>query len=169
MAYDTLIQSNRVTGATGDGGGFYGNAVSHRLVRCTVEANETVRNGGGVYYAVLSNCVVRANVASGASGSGGGVYAGGPTYIVSCCHIFDNEAAYRGGGAYQGNFYSCVFSGNRAAEGGGYYGSSGGCTVALFSATARPAATGAPIRGPSETALCMATRPRPIRIGTAAR
>jgi len=121
---DCQIVSNRVTSTGGDGGGFYGSAAGHRLLGCLVLGNETPDLGGGVYNAALSNCVVRGNRATGASattGSGGGVYATAVTYPASRCYILDNEANYRGGGAYQGAFYSCVFSGNSASEGAGAY------------------------------------------------
>ncbi len=139
---DSLLASNRLTSTTSDGGGFYGGAAGHRLVGCSVIGNEAVRDGGGVYNAVLSNCVVRANHAIGNSistGRGGGFGANNAIYGADCCYFLDNVANYQGGGAYQGRFFSCVFSGNRAHQAGGYYGAVGyqlnSCTVLGNSAT----------------------------------
>jgi PKD repeat protein len=119
------IVSNRVTSSAGDGGGFYG-AAGNRLVGCSVVGNEAPDQGGGVYNAVLSNCVVQANRALGTSattGLGGGFYASAATYFADRCYFIDNRANYQGGGAYQGKFFSCVFSGNYAQQAGGFYGS----------------------------------------------
>ncbi len=138
---DTQIVSNRVTGSSGEGGGYYGNAAGNRLLGCVVECNEAGRSGGGVYNAVLSNCLVRANRAYGNATSygGGGAYANAASYSAYRCLILDNQAI-RGGGAYQGVFYSCAFSGNLASEGGGVYLNSSGyqlnsCSVTGNSAT----------------------------------
>ena len=142
---DSVIASNTVTAANYYGGGYYGaTAADDRLLNCEVVANSAVTYGGGVYNAVMSNCVVRANRAVGNSattGNGGGYYASSATgYQVANTRFLDNQANYRGGGAYQGKFYSCVFSGNTASQGGGAYLASTGyqlnsCTVMGNSAT----------------------------------
>jgi PKD repeat protein len=122
---DSVIASNTVTGTSYDGGGYWGDtAANDRLVACLIVGN-SARNGGGVYTAVLSNCVVQANRALGttaATGSGGGYYVNvAAGYQVFNTRFLDNEANYQGGGAYQGKFFNCVFSGNRAAQAGGAY------------------------------------------------
>jgi hypothetical protein len=58
--------------------------------------------------------------------SGGGVWCE-PGGVVSNCVVARNQAAYYGGGAYQGTFYSCVFTNNSLfwaapAQGGGVFG-----------------------------------------------
>ncbi len=123
---DSVIASNAVTAANYYGGGFFGDsAVNDRLDRCAVVGNSAVTAGGGVYNAVLSNCLVQANRVIGnsaVSGNGGGYYASTDAgYYVVNTRFLDNEANYCGGGAYQGMFYNCSFSGNRAAKGGGAY------------------------------------------------
>jgi len=127
---DSVIASNTVTTASYFGGGYCGDdAADDRLVGCTIVGNSAITSGGGVYNAVLSNCVVQANRAVGSSattGNGGGYFASTATgYQVFNTRFIDNQANYRGGGAYQGKFYGCVFSGNRAANGGGFHGGSG--------------------------------------------
>lgn len=126
LVTDSVIASNTVTLANYYGGGYYGDdAGMDRLVSCLVVGNSVITYGGGVYNAVLSNCVVQANRALGSSaitGNGGGYYASTAIgYQVFNTRFLDNEANYQGGGAYQGKFFNCVFSGNRAARGGGAY------------------------------------------------
>jgi len=123
---DSVIASNTVTAANYYGGGFFGDSSANdRLERCTIVGNSAITSGGGVYNAVLSNCLVQANRVIGNSafaGNGGGYYASTATgYYVINTRFLDNEANYCGGGAYQGMFYNCSFSGNRAAKGGGAY------------------------------------------------
>jgi PKD repeat protein len=124
---NSVIASNAVTAASYFGGGYCGDdASTDQLVDCLVVGNSAITSGGGVYNAVLSNCVVRANRATGSSattGSGGGYYASGTSFSAHNTRFLDNEANYRGGGAYQGKFFNCVFSGNQANHGGGFYGS----------------------------------------------
>ncbi len=139
-----MIASNTVTSTSYYGGGYYGdNAAADRLVHCRIVGNSVITSGGGVYNAVLSNCVVMANRALGMSattGNGGGYYTSSPTgYQVVNTFFLDNEANYQGGAAYQGNFFGCVFSGNRASQGGGFFGSTSyvlyNCSVMGNSAT----------------------------------
>lgn len=137
IVYDTIIASNQVTSTSliyGYGGGFYGGATTYSLINCIVEKNSATFRGGGVYNAMLSRCMVRANRTPGTSsttGIGGGVYQDMPSYTAYTCTFQDNEANYQGGGAYKGTFYSCVFTGNRSSDGGGaYYSTLNSCTVA---------------------------------------
>lgn len=113
------VESNR---AADQGGGVH---TALAVINSLIRWNSAITSGGGVYNAVLSNCVVQANRALGttaATGNGGGYYANTATgYQVFNTRFLDNEANYQGGGAYQGKFFNCVFSGNRAARGGGAF------------------------------------------------
>ena len=76
-------------------------------------------SGGGVWCAstsaVISNCVIRGNVANQ---SGGGVFRG----TVKNSLLLTNSAAACGGGACSSVVYACTFVTNSAANGGGAYG-----------------------------------------------
>jgi parallel beta-helix repeat protein len=70
--------------------------------------------------------------------SGGGVWCE-PGGVVSNCVVTWNQAAYYGGGAYQGTFYNCVFTNNwllaAPAQGGGVFGGTlYNCTIISNSA-----------------------------------
>ncbi|MBN1674758.1 MAG: PKD domain-containing protein [Kiritimatiellae bacterium] len=73
-------------------------------------------NGGGVFCAgldaVLSNCVL---VGNSASGNGGGTYDG----TLYDCALRDNATGYGGGGACAGTLCNCVLTHNTAKYGGG--------------------------------------------------
>jgi hypothetical protein len=100
------------------------------LVDCTIEQN-TGWYGGGVHFwyapeAVVSNCVIRNNVAL--DGGGGAFCRHGGTLVA--CTITNNASEFGdtffgcGGGVltyYGGVVSNCVLSGNRATDGGGVY------------------------------------------------
>jgi hypothetical protein len=70
--------------------------------------------GGGIFCepsAVLSNCVLSANLADYGGGTVGG--------ILFNCALTDNSAEWSGGGAFGGSLYSCALTGNSASSGGG--------------------------------------------------
>jgi hypothetical protein len=77
-------------------------------------------SGGGVYCGdsstIVSNCTISGNVAS-SNNFGGGVYGG----TLNNCTLTGNSAAY-GGGTCNGILYNCIISGNSAIQGGGTYG-----------------------------------------------
>src|SRR5215475_13909037 len=77
-------------------------------------------SGGGVYCgdstAVVSNCTISANIAS-SNNFGGGAYGG----TLNNCTLTLNSAAY-GGGACNGILNNCIIFGNLASQGGGVYG-----------------------------------------------
>jgi hypothetical protein len=54
-----------------------------------------------------------------AESSGGGVWCGAPTAVVSNCVIIGNFAYYGGGGAYGGTLNSCIVTSNSAVSFGG--------------------------------------------------
>jgi Immunoglobulin I-set domain/PKD domain len=51
--------------------------------------------------------------------NGGGVWCASSNASVANCVVISNKAMYYGGGAYQGNFSNCLFTGNSAFNGGG--------------------------------------------------
>jgi hypothetical protein len=77
-------------------------------------------SGGGVYCGdtttVVSNCTISGNVAS-SNNFGGGAYGG----TLNNCTLTGNSAAY-GGGACNGILNNCIILGNSANQGGGAYG-----------------------------------------------
>jgi len=98
------------------------------LIGFTLTNGSTLRNtgdsikeqsGGGVWCesanAIISNCVIAANFASG---FGGGVYSG----TLSNCTIINNSATYGGGAGYS-TMYNCTISNNSASIGAGVFGS----------------------------------------------
>jgi len=74
--------------------------------------------GGGVLCqslaAVVSNCVVAGNSATG-YGEGGGAYGG----TLNNCTLTSNSVTGLGGGAYYCTLNNCTLAGNSAAFGGG--------------------------------------------------
>jgi hypothetical protein len=89
-------------------------------------------SGGGVWCesatAVVTNCTLTGNVASG--DAGGGAYGG----TLNHCTLTGNSSAY-GGGAGNGTLNNCTLSGNTANSGGGAYGGTlSNCTLTRNSA-----------------------------------
>ena len=104
----TFIEGHQVPGTTN------GDAA----VRCVYLAN-----GANLIGFTLTNGATR-NAGDWAEQCGGALWCGATGIVsvavtISNCVITGNAAAYRGGGAYQGTFYNCNFSGNTASWGGG--------------------------------------------------
>lgn len=106
-----IIKDNNAEGRNG-GGIYFGTVVD-----CIVIAN-TAKYGGGVAGSEINNCIVRNNLAS--LGDGGGMYNG----IAYNSDFKYNFADNNGGGVYGGEIYSCIFLDNSASVNGG--GMSGG-------------------------------------------
>ena len=78
-------------------------------VRCaTLGANATLRGF------TLRDGRVNGTQSANDATSGGGVFADPESIIIDC--VISNCAAFRGGGAYRGNFYNCRFDSNRATQ-----------------------------------------------------
>ena len=97
--------------------------------------------GGGVYVnaagGVVEDCLIE-NCTS--SECGGGVYLKSPAAVIRRTILRNNDAGSSrwGGGAYTtdgGLFDSCLFYGNSANYGGGYYAERGGAAVTLVNCT----------------------------------
>jgi len=142
----TIIQGHQVTGTINDAGAIRGvyMADGARLSGFTVTNGATLatwnawegrpeHSGGGVYCdstnAVLTNCLI---IGNSASGSGGGAR-GGSLYS---CTLTNNSSEWFGGGASGATLYSCLLTGNSASVAGG--GANGGalhdCTLTANSA-----------------------------------
>ncbi len=84
-------------------------------VDCDIVGNVIYGSGAAAYGAVLKNCLVRGNYASG---NGGGV---GRCDVVRS-KLFCNTALQSGGGAYNSFLTECLVMSNSANWGGGIYG-----------------------------------------------
>ena len=119
--YDSTIVSN--TASTGGG------AYNMVLTNCTVAFN-TAKNGGGVAYkSEISDSWVTNNVATSASGGGGGIYAdsAGNAVTVTRCEIAGNFTAGNGGGTcyatIEDSFIHDNFAGGEDGGAASYMGS----------------------------------------------
>ena len=97
------------------GGGVYYGIVSN----CVITSNRASSKGGGAYYATVYDSVITNNAcAINEDGRGGGIYGRSATR----CLISNNEARYGGGGA-DTMLRNCVVTHNYAHDGGGIYAS----------------------------------------------
>ncbi len=104
-----VISGVSVTGAQLGLNSDHGAGVMNRgnltLSNCTIDRNSTAGNGGGIYsesMLVVDNCVVSNNRSSrddllSLNSGGGGIYASGRLELRSSV-LYDNQAAYGGGG-----------------------------------------------------------------------
>jgi hypothetical protein len=115
---NSVIARNRTlieTSANSGGGGIYMGGNATVVQECIIEENMAGYWGGGVFMfaSTLRNCLIRNNIASGASGgSGGGIRFSSDTIPYVCnCTIVSNYAKTYGGGIYNGvgdSYYSFV-------------------------------------------------------------
>ncbi len=128
--YSSGLLSNCTISANtslGNGGGLRG--MSGIAIHCTIVSNHAVNQGGGVYTwsaMTLLRCTIARNTADNA---GGGVYGYGG--VLSACIVSGNVAGNEGGGVYCHAVYltNCLIaSGNVANYGGGIY-VEGGCVA----------------------------------------
>lgn len=133
-----------------DGGGWYNNAGSPRLVRCRFENNFAFRNGGGMFNDTgnpwFEDCVFAHNEAAHSSaGRGGGLYNAGGNPTLRRCYFIDNTVGHaddfmsggttgRGGGMHNGagspTLSDCVFVENVSyRQGGALYHGGGTLTM----------------------------------------
>jgi parallel beta-helix repeat protein/predicted outer membrane repeat protein len=109
-ACNNSVVTNNVAG---NGGGVYSTS---RIVssNCIFSANSAITNGGGVYGAILKNCLLSENSAL----YGGGGY-GATLYN---CTVVGNSASNTGGGLYQmGTMANTIVYYNTAPSGSNYY------------------------------------------------
>ena len=131
--------------ATGDGGAVRaGGASSLNFIDCVFVANESLEDGGGVYWtsASVAPNFVRCTFDSNQGKRGGGLYVEsfGPSLLIDQCSFLGNGATSRGSGssAHGGGGVSllraatltdCFFSGNSTQSAGGGLVGFSGCVV----------------------------------------
>jgi hypothetical protein len=123
-----VLSGNTVVYGYGYGGGDYGGTVVGGVV-----SNNSASYGGGVYQAVVTNCLI---ISNRAYIGGGGAYlsklynstlssnatsdvGGGADTCVSYNCTFTGNQAGSGGGTENGTNFNCTFSGNTGSYGGG--------------------------------------------------
>ena len=118
------------------GAGFWSTSYDAQITisNCTFAGNEaTVMGGAGIFIrssasVEIQKCRIVDNAATGASGSGGGVYISNVDSLSIQDCVISSNSANRGGGLYLDSgaascVYNCTLSGNVAAgSGGGAYG-----------------------------------------------
>ena len=118
-------------GNTYYGGGIYGGDSQTEITSCTITANKTVAQGGGIYNCegIIDNCFINDNSA----GTGGGLAACNGT--INNCTISYNSAETGGGGVAgcNGEITDCNISSNSAASGGGIFGGGANIVGSLIS------------------------------------
>lgn len=101
---DSTFESNKVTGATGNGGAVYGEQTAYTVKNSTFKANEAGQNGGAIYIESESSNLAVENSnfdANKAGKNGGAVYAENAFTVVG--GQFDNNSAIESGGAIYSN------------------------------------------------------------------
>ena len=98
------------------GGGVWCESASAVLSNCVLNANLAVGAGGGVYSGTLNGCIVSSN-SVGQYWSGGG--GGASSATLNNCLIYGNSAGYAGGGADSSTLMNCTVVFNGAYGGGG--------------------------------------------------
>lgn len=132
---DSIIQSNRATGANAvhGGGGIMARNPSTQISGCLIADNSATNNGGGLFiqaaasgnWLVISNSTLCGNGA-GANGGGVNLSPGSQNYavtsIIASC-VLETNTALTGGGIYVGSggvlVDCCVIRGNQANNEGG--------------------------------------------------
>jgi hypothetical protein len=109
------------------GGGLWCEGLSAVVSNCVLAGNSASGSGGGSWRGTLNNCTLTGNSAA----SGGGAAYG----TLKNCILSGNSARNYGGGAAWGALANCVLAGNWAATGGGAaWGTLNNCTLSVNSA-----------------------------------
>ncbi len=113
--YSLLLNCSIISNRAEYGGGVY--ARNHEQASCSSFVGNTARQGGAAYGGLLSQCILKANLADDATeqASGGASY----DSELHSCLLIRNEAKTTGGGAYEGGLNNCTLVENRAYVGGG--------------------------------------------------
>ena len=125
----TITNSEILENTASSGGGIYNsNSGFGSIEDCIISKNTaTLYQGGGISGAnlTITNCKISENHGTGASTSGGGIYHGGGTSMITDCDIVNNATTGSGGGIHQGGsdntltITNCTISDNTARNGGG--------------------------------------------------
>ncbi|MEP3232649.1 MAG: choice-of-anchor Q domain-containing protein, partial [Hyphomicrobiales bacterium] len=131
---NSTISNNVTSGENSGGGGIYKAGGTLTVTNSTIAGNSTFgenSDGGGIFNSAGTLTVVSSTIsenrAVGNSSEGGGIYSNtsltGQTTTITNSTIFNNEAANRGGGIYNGDgllqVFNSTIAGNNAAVGGG--------------------------------------------------
>ncbi len=122
----TLSQGANRDDGDGLGGAVWGEAAGAVVSNCFLFGNAASGGGGGAYRCMLWNCVISNNTEQG--GGGGGAY----DSVLNNCLLVSNSTAWAGGGANGSVLNNCLIIGNSAAwyGGGAAWSTLGNCTVA---------------------------------------
>jgi hypothetical protein len=112
--------TNGATLASGDrnyeqsGGGIFCESTNAVITNCVIEANVANQGGGGIALGTLLNCTLKNDQTYSDGGGANGSVAIDSTF-------FNCSASIYGGGAYASTLNECVLSGNSGYYGGGIY------------------------------------------------
>lgn len=110
-----------------EGGGFCGHMSAVALRNVTIADNVGDRAAGGLYFrnstVCLDSCTVARNRTVSAGSAGGGMFCLSSNLVMRKC-VFDGNLVVGSGGGFAGSYDAfliegCVFSNNRARDGGG--------------------------------------------------
>jgi PKD repeat protein len=118
---DGFTVSNGFSDLHGYGAGVYGAGPGAVLTNCLLTANI----GGGAYGATLVACVLSNNLSSGGASRGGGARAS----VLHGCLLVGNTSEGDGGGAADSVLSNCLVRGNVSSSAGGQGGGAAGSTL----------------------------------------
>jgi hypothetical protein len=123
------------------GGGVLGISTNAVVANCILRGNAASGSGGGACQLSLVNCILSGNLALGSTSYATTTLTngrGGGAYACELrnCVVAENSAYTYGGGAAASNLKNCAVSSNRASQGGGaYLGKLLSCTLSLNAAS----------------------------------
>ena len=99
---DSAFTSNRATGSSGSGGGFYNEGGTVSMSGCTLSGNIATAAGGGIFAnagaLTIIDSTLSGNSVTNSSGQGGGLMANGGTLNITNSTVAGNSAGNVGAG-----------------------------------------------------------------------